>query len=208
MIASNKIEIKKNTVRRKKSKFIHNSENDWSRCYVTKSGSSSIYVKKSLVGEERNIRVKSYVSAPDNTGPNIAIHFNQKIIEFLPRQFHDLYNSIEKSKYILTLEDELDDEIAEKYSAETWRKAISFISKLAIKIFKQTEQIISTPKIYHGPKGSIDIYWENDSFNLLLNIPKNGLGTFYGDDYGANKSEGVFDPLNPINIFPFLVDLK
>jgi hypothetical protein len=120
-----------------------------------------------------------------------------------------VYEAIEKSKYLLDLKENWDDNGAVGYDFDVWQKAVLFVSKLATRIYKSYGQIIKTPRIYHGPNGSIDIYWENESFNLLINIPKTGLGIFYGDNYKDNKSEGSFDPalINP-NIFPFLIKFK
>jgi hypothetical protein len=136
----------------------------------------------------------------------LPLTIDGKRIGYIPKPLKAIYNAIEKSKYILNLKENWDDDGAIGYDPDVWRRAVLFISKLSAKIYKSYGQIIKPPKIYHGPKGSIDIYWENESFNLLINIPKNGLGTFYGDNYKNNKSEGVFDPnIININIFPFLI---
>ena len=139
----------------------------------------------------------------------LPLTINGKRIGYIPKPLKSVYEAIEKSKYILDLKENWDDEGAIGYDFDVWRKAVLFISKLSTKIYKSYGQVIKTPKIYHGPKGSIDIYWENESFNLLINIPKVGLGTFYGDNYKNNKSEGVFDPsIINTNIFPFLIKFK
>jgi hypothetical protein len=139
----------------------------------------------------------------------LPVTINGKRIAYIPAPLKSVYEAIEKSKYILDLKENWDDEGALGYDFEVWKRAALFISKLSTKIFKSYGQIIKAPKIYHGPNGSIDIYWENESFNLLINIPKIGLGTFYGDNYKNNKSEGVFDPeIINTNIFPFLIKFK
>lgn len=139
----------------------------------------------------------------------LPLTINGKRIGSIPKPLKPVYDAIEKSKYMLDLKENWDDEGAIGYDPDVWKKAVLFISKLSTKIFKSYGQIIKTPKIYHGPNGSIDIYWENESFNLLINIPKVGLGTFYGDNYKSNKSEGVFDPeIINTNIFPFLIKFK
>jgi len=141
--------------------------------------------------------------------PQLPLTINGKRIGNIPAPLLSIYKAIEKSKYILDLKENWDDEGAVGYDFDVWRKAVLFVSKLSTKIYKSYDQIIKPPKIYHGPKGSIDIYWENESFNLLINIPKTGLGTFYGDNYKNNKSEGVFDPeIINTNIFPFLIKFK
>lgn len=122
-----------------------------------------------------------------------------------------LIQSIEKSKYILELKDNWDDEGAKAYLKDTWIKAIKFIVNYAELILAHTGKSIIAPNIYHGPDGSIDLLWKHLSFNLLINIPEDAtlLGTFYGDDYGSQKIEGSFNPeLVKTSLFPFLVNLS
>lgn len=139
---------------------------------------------------------------------NFLLTVNGKNIVIVPKPLISIFEAIDKSKYILDLKENWDDEGTANYSFEVWEKAILFVSRLSIKIYKTCNQIIIAPKIYHGPNGSIDVYWENESFNLLINIPQDGLGTFYGDNYKDNKSEGSFDPSTiNLNLFPFLIEL-
>jgi len=122
-----------------------------------------------------------------------------------------LIQSIEKSKYILDLKDNWDDEGAKAYLEDTWIKAIRFIVNYAELILANTGKSIIAPDIYHGPDGSIDLLWKHLSFNLLINIPKDNmlLGTFYGDDYSSQKIEGSFNPeLVKASLFPMLVNLS
>jgi len=56
---------------------------------------------------------------------------------------------------------------------------------------------MAVPKFYHGPAGRMDVFWENERFNLLINIPPdNETATFYGDNYQGQVTEGRFDPEN------------
>ena len=130
-----------------------------------------------------------------------------KLIGSIPNALLSIFEEIERSKYILDLKDNWNDDDAVGYTFDAWKKAVQFIIKLSAKIYNTCNQVISTPKIYHGPNGSIDIYWENEAFNLLINIPPNGPGTFYGDNYKNNKVEGAFDPsIINLNLFPFLIE--
>src|SRR5271166_5765630 len=98
---------------------------------------------------------------------NLKLIFNGTLIGYLPKPLLSIFEAIEKSKYILDLKENWNDEGAAGYDFDVWKKAIVFISTLSTKIYNTCDQIIKTPKIYHGPNGGIDIYWENESFNLL-----------------------------------------
>lgn len=94
-----------------------------------------------------------------------TVNIAERDIGNLPEQLISIAEEIEKSKYILALDDNWDDQGAPGYDFDAWRKAAIFLSELSTKIFNSYGQIIKTPKIYHGSNGSIDIYWKNESFN-------------------------------------------
>ncbi len=127
----------------------------------------------------------------------INIMLNGKMTAALPAELASLAAAIEKSKYLLRLERNFDGEGSEPYSPEVWSKTVRFVAEYARWLFDVFGKIMVTPKIYHGPEGSIDVYWENQQFNLLINIPPGEAhATFYGDNYGAQVTEGRFDPEN------------
>ena len=127
----------------------------------------------------------------------IQIRLENKLVAALPQELADLATAIEKSKYILSLEKDFDSEGAEPYPSEVWIKAIRFISGYAAWLFRLFGKTIALPEIYHAPESSIDIYWENERFNLLINIPADeSPATFYGDDFGKQVTQGKFDPEN------------
>ena len=127
----------------------------------------------------------------------INIMLNRETVAALPTELASLASAIEKSKYLLRLEKNFDGEGSEPYSQEVWLKAVRFVAEYARWLFDVFGKIMVTPKIYHGPEGSIDIYWENQQFNLLINIPTGDTpATFYGDNYGEQVTEGRFDPEN------------
>ncbi|MEI9919543.1 MAG: hypothetical protein WDO14_12160 [Bacteroidota bacterium] len=104
--------------------------------------------------------------------------------------------SIERSKYILKLEDNWDDEGSPKYDPDVWARATKFVARYAMFVLQNYNTIILAPRIYHSVSGSIDVLWKNDKYQLLVNIPKDkdSLGKFYGDDYDKETIEGVFNP--------------
>lgn len=107
-----------------------------------------------------------------------------------------LYEEIDKSKYILKLEDNFDDNGSPSYNYETWVRATNFTEKfMKFLIIDNSKKDIEIPHIYHGPEGTIDILLKNENLRLLINIPINQEqpATFYGDDFKLRKLKGSFD---------------
>jgi hypothetical protein len=138
-----------------------------------------------------------------------AYFFKGKPIAELPSELDFLFKTMDKSQYILQLEDDWDDAGGEKYEDQTWVNAMSFLARYAQNLFNDFNIIINSPKIYHGPKGSIDILWEPSAYRLVINIPKDSnKAMFYADDYKDQITEGVFhlDNFN-VSLIPFAIQL-
>jgi hypothetical protein len=90
----------------------------------------------------------------------------------------------------------LDEEITAPYSDETLDRATSFIKTHIEKLWETYGAMVPIPMIGPGPDGSVDLYWKQSSWQLLVNIPalKDKYATFYRDDYGQEKTKGSFDP--------------
>jgi hypothetical protein len=117
----------------------------------------------------------------------------------IPNDLLYLFETIEKSKYILDLQDDWDDEGSEGYEELSWAASIKFILNYAKTLYDDFNVKIDIPKIYEGPKGSIDIIWETAKYRLVVNIDKNGEDAmFYADNYNNQTTEGVFK-LNSFN---------
>jgi hypothetical protein len=124
---------------------------------------------------------------------NTVLHIDKLKIS-IPSPYSNLIQEIKKSMYIVDLKDNWDDEGAIGYSIVTWHTAVQFIINYTKWIHWNFEEIIESPKIYHGPKGSIDILWENNQLRLLINIDKESkTGMFYSDNYKHQVSEGSFE---------------
>lgn len=122
-----------------------------------------------------------------------SIKLNGRVVLTLPKELASLVEAIEQSKYLLEFKDNWDDEGAKKYAPKTWIKATKFIGSYATWLLNIYNRVLATPKIYHGPEGSIDIYWKTEQYNFLINIPELGdIATFYGDDYEKQGIEGFF----------------
>ncbi len=132
---------------------------------------------------------------------DIEIKISDNLLISLPKQLDYLFDAINKSKYILNLEDNWDDEGAEKYNSDTLNNAIGFVIAFADRINQDSHHQIYVPKILHGPDKSIDIFWEEDGFRLIINIEESGnKASFYWDD-GKDLSqfiEGTFE-LSKVN---------
>jgi hypothetical protein len=123
----------------------------------------------------------------------IGIDINGKRVTSLLPELEYLMKNIEKSKSILEYEDDWDTEGSEKYDESTWISAINFLVSYSKTLFFDFNIKIDAPKIYEGPKGSIDIIWETEKYRLVVNIHKNGEDAmFYADNYSDQKTEGVF----------------
>lgn len=81
-----------------------------------------------------------------------------------------LNNIIEQSKYMLSYEDNWDDENSVGYSITTWKKTVDLVKKI-FSIILLKEELIGKLNIYHSINGSIDILYENNNYTLLINIP-------------------------------------
>jgi hypothetical protein len=140
---------------------------------------------KAIVKDAENYKLKT-----------IKIQLEDKIITELPVELFELASAIEKSKYILTYEDNWDGEGSVGYKRATWLRAISFLSEYFKNIYETLGRTIIPPKIYHGEGGNIDLLWETTKYRLLIEIPENPeqVATFYGDDYHKEKIEGEFEP--------------
>lgn len=124
---------------------------------------------------------------------NVNFIFNGHIIGDIPKDLSYLLASIEKSKSILFLEDNWDDDGSERYEEATWSASVKFLLDYAKTLYQDFNVEISAPKIYPGPKGSIDIMWEVEKYRLVVNINKNGEDAmFYADNYKDQITEGVF----------------
>lgn len=140
------------------------------------------------VQQEHHNKIEYYV--PPKT---VNISLNGKVIGSLPNGLAYLLPKIEKSKSILLLEDDWDSEGSEKYAEHTWVESIKFLINYAKTLYFDFNISIDAPKIYEGPKGSIDIIWEVEKYRLVINVNKNGEDAlFYSDNYKDQRSEGVF----------------
>lgn len=94
------------------------------------------------------------------------------------------------------------------FSSEALLRAKTFLLGQSKQFRKICGHFPPVPRIGPGPKGSVDLYWKEKDWELLINVPAESgkLATFYGDDHGAQKIKGSFNP-NSFNygIVPWLI---
>ena len=111
----------------------------------------------------------------------------------LQRHSRALDAEIEHATELMLRQRDAEDEI---YDQETLDRAISFLKRHIRYVWESCSTTAPIPAIGPGPGKSIDLYWKQSSWKLLVNIPayKAAEATFYGDDYGRNTTEGKLDP--------------
>lgn len=63
------------------------------------------------------------------------------------------------------------------------------------------------PDIQYGPDGSVDLFWSNEKFILLLNIPPDRQRVdYYGDDRRKNSQNKIMGFINHSDKVDFLFD--
>ena len=123
----------------------------------------------------------------------LEAHAVDTLMNSLPEKLAYLFPVIEKSESILLLEDDWDDEGSEGYDKVAWEAAVKFLMDYAQSLYQDFNIQIDVPKVYPGPKGSIDIIWEVEQYRLVVNVNKNGEDVmFYADNYKNQTTEGTF----------------
>lgn len=137
----------------------------------------------------------------------INLEISEEFSLHIKSRFLNLIHAIKKSLFILSYEDNWDDEGSIKYDASTLYSSCKFLIDYFDWIWSEYRLIPAAPNIYPGPSGSIDVLWKNDTYDLLINFPAypSNVVTFYGDDKKAGKISGQFDSSNPpMGVFIFL----
>lgn len=125
--------------------------------------------------------------------PYNTVVINSTINLKIPVINKELENVFLEAKYILDLKDDWDDEGAIGYTQESWKSAANFVINFNKWLRGISSGSLHLPKMHHGPKGTIDIVWNEDNFRLFVNIDyDNNKGTFYSDTPKKQYSEGEF----------------
>ena len=110
-----------------------------------------------------------------------------------PCAFIELARFINKSRWILDLVPDWNDEGALIVSKQTWKRASLFLWRHIQEVFDSTGKMLDIPNITPNPDGGIGYYWKTARYELLINIPPTpeDLVGYYGDDKDwANRVKG------------------
>lgn len=107
----------------------------------------------------------------------------------IPSALEHVADAIEKSRYILDLPSDWDEEGSPSYAHETWERAVKFMLQNVAELWRCERVRVQAPAIHHGPAASIDILWKTQSRDLLINVPPalNQPATYYG----INQTTGI-----------------
>ena len=92
--------------------------------------------------------------------------------------------------HILNLSENWDDNGAEKFKKETLERVSNLLKKILQELWDQMVDV-PFPLISPVPDGSVDINWETDKFELLINVPAkdNLLVNLYGERMSHPEDE-------------------
>lgn len=130
----------------------------------------------------------SYGHAEWESSKSVSISIAQENKE--PDYSYKVRELIKKSKSLLKLKDNWDGEGSSAISNKTWRRATNFIMQLAMSYYDFVNSCIDVPEILPGPDDTIDILWDFDKYELLLNVPSdiNKPMSFFGLDKVSNRN--------------------
>lgn len=95
-----------------------------------------------------------------------------------------LDEAINAARGILTLGNNWDGEGSPSYAETTLERAHAFLLAGTLQLWETRRVILPTPRVDAGPDGSIDLHWETNGREMLVNVPPEAdeTITFYGDD--------------------------
>jgi hypothetical protein len=113
----------------------------------------------------------------------------------IENEYRALEEELSAAKFILGIENELDDPNFLPYSNETLERASSFVLRLAIHAHACGFSGLGVPEVLPSSKGSIDLLWNSPTRKLLMNFPADdkNLVSFYGKK-GSSELSGRFEP--------------
>jgi hypothetical protein len=128
----------------------------------------------------------------------LRIDVQQGSSRLLESHRQELEAEIEQARAILDHPDAVDEHT---YSIETLDRSVAFLQKHIESAWRSYAAKAPIPTIGPGPSGSVDLYWKQPYWKLLVNIPSDASAsaTFYGDDYARHKTKGSLDP-NEISV--------
>ena len=100
---------------------------------------------------------------------NLLVEKSKKPINFdTLKQLEEKLKKV--SDTILNYPNNWDGNGAEPFKEDTWERSVKFLKNILFNIWKKVETI-PIPSILPVPDSSIDIHWDTNTFELLINIP-------------------------------------
>jgi hypothetical protein len=117
-----------------------------------------------------------------NRGSNPESIF--ELLQTLNKQFGDVKDKL------LALPMNWDGENAQKFGVDIFKRILNFLELLMIGLWKQG-QSLPFPQILPCPEGSIDVNWETEALELLVNFTfkERDVLTLYGEAGDKNEIE-------------------
>ncbi len=145
---------------------------------------------------------------PERTQASTQTSTESASLEHTEERDSALLTELARAGSLLGRAEDEDDEDLETFSSETLLRAKTFLLAQSNQFRKICDYFPPAPRIGVGPGGSVDLYWKESDWELLINIPDDvgKMATFYGDDYGSQKIKGSFDPKSfHYGIVPWLI---
>lgn len=114
----------------------------------------------------------------------------------VPGGLAHLAAEIERSRSLLSLRDDWDEEGSPGYAEATRHRAVALLLHNATRLWQQDRISVQAPTVRKGPAGSIDLDWRMPNRELLINVPTDPVesATYYGDDgSGGHRIKGALD---------------
>ncbi|MDQ3512417.1 MAG: hypothetical protein M3462_01950 [Chloroflexota bacterium] len=117
----------------------------------------------------------------------------------LPVALAPYATAIERSRHLLSLDNDWDGEGSPGYQETTWRRAVDIVlTSVTAFVERQPGAVLPVPAIAGGQDGGIDILWDAGTRHLMITVPpaNDGPVTFHGFDQtnDAREVKGSLDP--------------
>ena len=103
--------------------------------------------------------------------------------------------AVKKSRRLLELSDNWDDEGSPRVNSAAWNKATDFVLEMVRAFTGRIRRPLPVPAISAGPEGSIDVHWRTERREILLNFSADQTlaPSYYGDNYADETIKGTLD---------------
>ncbi len=136
--------------------------------------------------------------------PTLKIKIENCLVIEVPTQLYEIKEAIDEAAYILTLEEDWDDEGGMPVDKYTFIRAAMFLINYSVWLLENHRIFLSRPQIHPGPNASVDILWRSANYRMLINVPSDVAKdvAFYGDDKKNGKS--IKSNVSPEGVEEFL----